>query len=65
MKLEMSQTAFQFLLPVSKTAFSRTTQRDKMKQIPEYIIRALHELRYAVQRDSYNLTRDDHDAILH
>ncbi len=22
-------------------------------------------MRYAVQRDSYNLTRDDHDAILH
>jgi len=31
--------------------------------IPDYIRRALKELRLEVRRDSWNLTRDDHDAI--
>ena len=35
------------------------------KQIPDYINYALRDMKSAVQRDSYNLTRDDHDAILH
>lgn len=33
-------------------------------QLPENVIRTLKDLEYEVCRDSYNLTRDDHDAIL-
>jgi len=33
------------------------------EDIPEYVERALRELKLAVQRDSFNLTRDDHDAV--
>ena len=33
-------------------------------QLPENVTRTLKDLEYEVCRDSYNLTRDDHDAIL-
>lgn len=32
-------------------------------QLPENVIRTLKDLEYEVCRDSYNLTRNDHDAI--
>ena len=33
------------------------------KRIPDYILQALRDLEKAVSRDSYDLTRDDQDAI--
>lgn len=32
--------------------------------IPDYIIRSIDKLRSDICRDTYNLARDDHDAIL-
>lgn len=32
--------------------------------IPEYVVRSLRDLEYSIERDSFNLTRLDQDAIL-
>ena len=34
-----------------------------MKEIPDYVLRALKDLKMAIERDHFNLNRDDHDAI--
>lgn len=36
-----------------------------VKSLPQYIEYSLKDLKTSIKRDSYNLTRDDHDAILH
>ena len=51
-------------VPIKDLSWTEDKSQVKMKKrIPDYILQALRDLEKAVSRDSYDLTRDDQDAI--
>lgn len=64
--ISQEDNGIESIIEVSIKDLSWTKDKSQVKmkkRIPDYILQALRDLEKAVSRDSYDLTRDDQDAI--